>query len=93
MANPVTIKLSGFDELAAKLDAYAHMAASEVLKPVLAAAGEIVAKQMADNAPKDSGLLASDFNVKIQIKDNEEGKAFIGPGFPEEYPLKREEKK
>ena len=92
MANPITCKISGLDELQVKLEALPKAVAKSVLKGGLKDAAQHIADEMAARVPHehpefDTGLLAKSINVKIKVETEDiAATAFIGPASGVDYP-------
>jgi HK97 gp10 family phage protein len=81
MSNPVTCKISGLDELQAKLEALEENVAKKGMRGALKEGGAVVREQMENRAPDHTGFLRSHFNTKTSMRGRNElaGSVFIGP--------------
>ena len=81
----INLELLGLEDLNAKLALIDEKLTGRGLAPILEEAGKAMQAAVSDAAPRDSGLLASDIDLKIGVKDTS-ASAYIGVGYPEMYP-------
>jgi HK97 gp10 family phage protein len=87
MPDTVEFKITGLSELQAKLESLPKKVANKVLRTSLREAGQIVAKEMARQAPRETGFLAEHFGIRTSIKRADiAGIAYIGPEGKIDYP-------
>lgn len=64
--------------------------AHKIIRRSLVQAGKLVQQAMIDFAPRASGWLKDRINMKVKLKkNNQEGKAYIGPAGRQYYPVSR----
>lgn len=81
MANPVTCKITGLDELQSKLESLSENVALKGIRNALKEGGKVIQKQLENRSPDRSGFLRKHFNVKMSMKGKGDlaGAAYIGP--------------
>jgi HK97 gp10 family phage protein len=84
----IQVKVSGLDQLQARLLKLSNQDAKAAMKKALRDGALIFQTAMVANAPKDTGFLAKHFNTRLSIKSSElQGSAFVGPQGHVDYPL------
>ncbi len=87
MADNVTVNITGLEDLQRKLEEIAHNVAKRGVRQALRAGALPVREAMAAGAPKESGFLSEDIDIRTRMeKDELAGEAFIGPNSKAVYP-------
>jgi HK97 gp10 family phage protein len=87
MADEVTVKISGLDELQKALEALPLKVAKKDLRAVLRAGANVFKKEMVNTAPVESGFLEEHIDVRTRLRSDElAGTAFVGPNNKAVYP-------
>jgi len=73
MANSVTVKLSGFEELEQTLRDGTKKMAVKFLRGAEKSAGKIWQEAIANRAPVDTGHLAESIKIKTEVKSGDNG--------------------
>jgi len=81
MADNVTVKISGLEDLQANLHELDDAVQAKVVRAAVRAGAVEVQKEMVTLAPKDTGLLAEHFDIKTKKQRGvaDAVSAFIGP--------------
>lgn len=83
----LTVEVKGLAELQRTLQEMPRDVARKVLRTSLREAAEDLREEMATQAPRKSGLLASHFNLRVRLTSNElAGTAHVGPEGKVYYP-------
>ena len=85
----VTVKVSGLKEIQEALEQQIPKKAKAGVREGLLAGGNLFKDSVVRAAPKDTGLLAKNIDLKLSIKGgtNVAGAAYIGPKGHVDYPL------
>jgi HK97 gp10 family phage protein len=88
MAKLVTCEIKGLDILQKRLEEMKQSAARKVVKAGLQAGGDVIKAEMERQAPKESGFLSENINVKMVKRGIQDvaGKAYVGPDGKVFYP-------
>ena len=83
----VTIKIEGLDQLQRTLETLPRNVARKVLRTSLREAADELRERISSSAPRESGFLASHFDVRLRVKSNElAASAYVGPESKVYYP-------
>ena len=87
MQNPIEFKITGLKELQDSLQELELTTAKAVLRDALKIAANRLRDMFAALAPRDTGLLANNFNIKTKtVKDSIAARAMVGPSGKVQYP-------
>ncbi len=81
MSNPVTCKITGLDELQAKLEAVDEAVSKKGMRVALREGGKIIKEQMENRAPDRTGFMRRHFGTRTSMRGKGElaGSVFVGP--------------
>lgn len=87
MANEVTVKITGLEELQKKLLDQLPNKAKSAMRSALRDGAKVIQEAIVQEAPKDSGFLSEHIDVRTRVKGSGlTGSAFVGPNSKEVYP-------
>lgn len=89
MPKPITVKISGLEQIQAALQTAQPKKARAAMRGALKEGAAPIRDAMATEAPRASGFLAQHFNVKVSTRQGgTAGTAYVGPQGKINYPAR-----